>query len=170
MCVAILAMNHPTLMIAFSAIVRAGGVAVVVSDSATVDEVEAILSHCLAAILVTTSARSRQVAPKSVNDHDERDDAQGPTSIARLVSQHAPLRRPISRTAGDPAQIVYTSGSNGALGHLFEAYESTIQSATTARFAIRRSARRRHGEYCVRCRCRSRVRCSLFLCESFAEE
>ena len=98
--------NSPELVVAFTGVIRAGCVVVIVSDTSPPTEVASIVAHCRASVLVTTDRLARG------NVADVRVVVCGSQSWQVLLA-HAPLATPVARAADDLAQIVYTSGTTG---------------------------------------------------------
>ncbi|HVK84832.1 MAG TPA: alpha/beta fold hydrolase [Kofleriaceae bacterium] len=107
--------NGPELVFAFPAILRAGAVAVLVHPGATAAEIERIVTHSEASVLVTSAA----LAPRAPAGGPRLRIAAGRRlagweSFEQLVEQHAPLAEPVKRSTDDIAQITYTAGTTGA--------------------------------------------------------
>ncbi|HEY4181388.1 MAG TPA: beta-ketoacyl synthase N-terminal-like domain-containing protein [Kofleriaceae bacterium] len=99
--------NTAELVIGFTAVVRAGAAAVIVSDVTAVPELVRIVAHCEATTVITTAALAATAgAALTIRVLDER-------ALRALISDHAPLATPVSRGPDDIAQIVYTSGTTG---------------------------------------------------------
>lgn len=96
-CVALWLSNGPDLVLAFTAVLRAGAVAVIVSDSAAPPEVERILTEVSAKVLITPRPWS----------------SAGLLKLDSLAGLQGPWQPPVPRQSEDMAQIVYTSGSSG---------------------------------------------------------
>jgi long-chain acyl-CoA synthetase len=112
--------NVPELVIAFSGVIRAGSVSVVVSDASPSAEVAQIIAMCTARVVVTTS-RLAAVGAAAIASADRliivgAGDAP-PTALRfdALVGEHLALVMPVDRAAEDLAQIVCTSGTTGTL-------------------------------------------------------
>ncbi|HEY4059818.1 MAG TPA: beta-ketoacyl synthase N-terminal-like domain-containing protein [Kofleriaceae bacterium] len=97
--------NTAELVIGFTAVLRAGAAAVILSDATAVPEVARIVAHCEAAIVITTAALSMN-AGLTIRAIDE-------SALRNLIADHAPLTAAVPRSPDDIAQIVYTSGTTG---------------------------------------------------------
>ncbi len=120
------------LVLAFTAVIRAGAAVIVASDASPRGEVETILAHARPTAVVTTK--------KLLPDRDSwanvvrviLDD-----EIARLVEGHEPMAEPVPRASHDIAQIVYTSGTTGTPKGVV--YEHGVLDARYSPFADRRA-------------------------------
>jgi len=108
------------LMVAFTAVLRAGGVAVVFYPNSQLSEIERIIAHCAAKGLIVTSARASSLAADTIPLRivvsaagGNRALAAGSHAFARLLEYDQPLSQPVPRDAHDAAQLIYTSGTTG---------------------------------------------------------
>ncbi len=109
------------LMVAFTAVLRAGGVPVVLYPDSQVSEVDRVIAHCAAKGAFATSARLASLTTAAIPlqivadaDGGNRTAAPGSHPIARLLECDTPLLEPVPRAPDDAAQIIYTSGTTGA--------------------------------------------------------
>ena len=108
------------LMVAFTAVLRAGGVPVVLYPNSQLSEIERVISHCAAKGLIVTSARVSSLTPDTIPlqivvgaDDGNRALAAGSHGFARALEYDPPLSQPVPRAAHDAAQLIYTSGTTG---------------------------------------------------------
>jgi acyl transferase domain-containing protein/acyl-CoA synthetase (AMP-forming)/AMP-acid ligase II/thioesterase domain-containing protein len=106
------------LMVAFTAILRAGGVPVVWYPDSPSSEIERVIAHCGAKGVIATSARISYLTADAIplqivvgTNGENR--AAGPHAFERLLQCDAPLCQPVPRAAHDFAQLIYTSGTTG---------------------------------------------------------
>src|SRR3984957_7103582 len=106
------------LMDAFTAILRAGGVAVVLYPDSPNSEIERVIAHCGAKGVIATFTRASSLSADEnllqivVGSSGEHQFAQS-HAFERLLERDAPLCQPVARVADDIAQLVYTSGTTG---------------------------------------------------------
>jgi acyl transferase domain-containing protein/acyl-CoA synthetase (AMP-forming)/AMP-acid ligase II/thioesterase domain-containing protein len=106
------------LMVAFTAILRAGGVPVVCYPNSPSSEIERVIAHCGAkgviATLTRVSSLSTQTIPLQivVGTNGEKP-AAGMHAFERLLECDTPLCQAVPRAAHDIAQLIYTSGTTG---------------------------------------------------------
>jgi acyl transferase domain-containing protein/acyl-coenzyme A synthetase/AMP-(fatty) acid ligase/thioesterase domain-containing protein len=111
--------NGPDLVVAFTAVLRAGGAAVIAGEGWSADTVARALSHCEARALITGAVsaaslpRQDSVAPIVVLARAPGALPDRGLDLEGLVASSAPLAAPVDRAASDVAQIVYTSGTVG---------------------------------------------------------
>ncbi len=108
------------LMVAFTAVLRAGGVPVVLYPNSQFSEIERVIAHCGAKGLIVTSARVSSLTAETIPlqivvgaNGGNRALPAGPHAFARLLEYDRPLFQPVLRAAHDAAQLIYTSGTTG---------------------------------------------------------
>jgi acyl transferase domain-containing protein/acyl-CoA synthetase (AMP-forming)/AMP-acid ligase II/thioesterase domain-containing protein len=108
------------LMVAFTAILRAGGVPVVLYPDSPFSEIERVIAHCGAKGLIVTSARVSSLTADTIPlqivvgaNGGYRPLAAGSHAFERLLEYDPPLSQPVPRAAHDVAQLIYTSGTTG---------------------------------------------------------
>jgi acyl transferase domain-containing protein/acyl-CoA synthetase (AMP-forming)/AMP-acid ligase II/thioesterase domain-containing protein/aryl carrier-like protein len=108
------------LVVAFTAVLRAGGVPVVLYPNAPRAEIERVIAHCQAKGLIATLARASSLANdplplRIVVGANGGNQAlpDGTHAFERLLEHGAPLSQAVPRAAHDLAQLIYTSGTTG---------------------------------------------------------
>ncbi len=108
----------PELFVSFSAVLRAGAVAVVMHETAPATEIERVASHCApAAIVAVEPAEAVSRAAAAIRNRiavRAKEGAGDWLDLGRLIETSAPLATPVPRSPEDAAQLVYTSGTTGA--------------------------------------------------------
>jgi amino acid adenylation domain-containing protein len=102
--VAIFLERGPTAVGAYYGVLAAGAAAVIVNETLRPRQIEYILNHSGARVLIASEALLRQ-QPRSLS-----------TGCTSLLVEALPARgrwSPVDRIGGDLAQIIYTSGSTG---------------------------------------------------------
>jgi len=106
------------LMVAFTAVLRAGGVPVVLYADSPSSEVERVIAHCDARGMIATVTRVSSLTagtiPLQIVVGTNGEDRAGRShAFERLLERDTPLCQPVARAAHDIAQIIYTSGTTG---------------------------------------------------------
>lgn len=105
------------LFVAFTAILRAGGVPVVLYPNASRSELKRVVAHCGAKGVVATftglSSLSADTIPLQILVGMNGEPPAGWQAFERLLECDAPLCQPVPRVADDMAQLIYTSGTTG---------------------------------------------------------
>jgi acyl transferase domain-containing protein/acyl-CoA synthetase (AMP-forming)/AMP-acid ligase II/thioesterase domain-containing protein len=117
--VLLLLQNGIEYLIAFTAVLRSGAVAVPLFSGAAVGEIARTVATC-GPVAVVTTADSLARAPSALSDirhivivggsHEQR----RVLDFETLTARSAPLIDPIARSADDPALICHTSGTLGS--------------------------------------------------------
>ena len=100
------------LMVAFTAILRAGGVPVVMYPNSPLSEIKRVIAHCGAKGLIVTSTRTSSLTadiPFQIivgGEGGDRALAAGSHAFERLLEYDPPLSQPVPRAADDVAQLV----------------------------------------------------------------
>ncbi len=102
------------LMVAFTAVLRAGGIPVVLYPNSQPSEIERVIAHCSAKGLIATSARVPAADALPLRIVVGADGGTGSHAFARLLEYDRPLSRPVPRDARDAAQLIYTSGTTAS--------------------------------------------------------
>lgn len=106
------------LMVAFTAILRAGGVPVVLYPDSPSSEIERVIAHCGAKGVIASVTRVSSLTADTiplqivVGTNGENRSALAHV-FERLLECETPLCQPVARAAHDIAQIIYTSGTTG---------------------------------------------------------
>jgi acyl-CoA ligase (AMP-forming) (exosortase A-associated) len=103
--VAILLNRGATAAAAFFGVAAAGGVAVILNETLRSRQIEHVLAHCDARILLCSQDLIGAL-PRALDTRTRIVD------VAELTERHQPFQ-PLPRIGGDVAQIIYTSGSTG---------------------------------------------------------
>lgn len=105
------------LIVAFTAVLRAGGVPVVLYPDSQLSEVERVIAHCAAAGLIVTCSRAPSLTagmvPLKIVVGADGGNRAGSHTFERLGEGDQPLSQPVPRDSYDAAQLVYTSGTTG---------------------------------------------------------
>jgi acyl transferase domain-containing protein/acyl-CoA synthetase (AMP-forming)/AMP-acid ligase II/thioesterase domain-containing protein len=106
------------LMVAFTAILRAGGVPVVLYPDSPGSEIARVSAHCGAKGVIATFTRVSSLTADAIPLHivvgaNGENRAAGSHAFERLLECDTPLCQPVPRAAHDVAQIIYTSGTTG---------------------------------------------------------
>jgi acyl transferase domain-containing protein/acyl-CoA synthetase (AMP-forming)/AMP-acid ligase II/thioesterase domain-containing protein len=109
--------NCPELVVAFTAVLRSGAVAVPLLSGTPPAEIERAIQHCLPTAIICGPARAAQsIAAARVRCRIVADGhhpaPEGWRDLAEL-SAYPPLERSVRRDADDLALIIYTSGTSG---------------------------------------------------------
>lgn len=106
------------LMVAFTAILRAGGVPVVLYPNSPCSEIERVIAHCGAKGVIATFTRASTLTADTIplqivvgTNGENR--AAGSHAFERLLECDTPLSQPVPRAAYNVAQLIYTSGTTG---------------------------------------------------------
>ena len=106
------------LMVAFTAILRAGGVPVVLYPDSPSSEIARVIAHCGAMGVIASVTRVSSLTADTiplqivVGTNGENRPARAHV-FERLLECETPLCQPVARAADDIAQIIYTSGTTG---------------------------------------------------------
>src|ERR1700722_11429475 len=106
------------LMVAFTAILRAGGVPVILYPDSPNSEIERVIAHCGAKGVIATFTRASSLNTHAiplqivVGLNGEHQAAQS-HAFERLLECGVPLCKPVARAADDIAQLIYTSETTG---------------------------------------------------------
>ena len=108
------------LMVAFTAILCAGGVPVVLYPNCPLSEIKRVIAHCGAKGLIVTSTRVSSLTADTIRlqivvdmNGGNQASAAGSHAFTRLLEYDPPLSQPVPRAAHDIAQLIYTSGTTG---------------------------------------------------------
>src|SRR5262245_16112675 len=108
--------NGADLIVAFSAIVRAGAAAVLVGASSPPEALRRVLAHSGSRVLIAPNVPALpEIGSLDLLVTTAADAPENPRTqqLSDLVGGHEPLAAPVERAAADIAQIVYTSGTTG---------------------------------------------------------
>jgi len=118
--VVVMMTNCPEVFVAYTAIWRAGLVAIPVLFLLESDEVRFILSNSEAKVVLTSrethdkvAAAARGLDVRIVVTGDPGEVPEGALSLETIVTEHAPLQAITPRKEHDIATILYTSGTTG---------------------------------------------------------
>ncbi|HEY3731039.1 MAG TPA: beta-ketoacyl synthase N-terminal-like domain-containing protein [Steroidobacteraceae bacterium] len=105
------------LFVAFTAILRAGGVPVVLYPNASSSEIKRVIANCDAKGVIATltglSSLTAGTIALQIVVGTNAEPAAGSHAFERLLEFDTPLCQPVPRAAHDMAQLVYTSGTTG---------------------------------------------------------
>ncbi len=115
-CVLLWLPNSAELVVAWRAVLRAGGVAVVAHRGAPLQQIRHFVAETQATTIVTLAPLGDDSLGESVRHriHIAPEELPGSFSLSRLIAEQRPLRDPVPRSADDVALIQYTSGSTGS--------------------------------------------------------
>jgi acyl-CoA synthetase (AMP-forming)/AMP-acid ligase II len=120
--IAILIERGVSAIAAYFGILAAGGVAVIVNERLRPRQIEHVLAHSSAAILLSTEAMLRS-QPRPI--------ASSTRIVAVETTHHGSDHGPVLRIASDYAQIIFTSGSTGLAKGVTFTHDNLRRGAAT---------------------------------------